>query len=463
MILHINTHGKESGSKALGASLFACSLLTLLAIVYQRILWIITLDYPRSTGSYFYLNEIRAYLETGKGYYRSYSSFFWLVSLPGRIFGVDELTIYYAAICCSLLFFGAAAAVLAYSRRTRVVLPFLLALPWLSDVIFFRHFAFLEQAFSVSLLFLSFALVYRLRGEDTRFVRIVRGLAVVVSLFCMSMHMFTAALGALMFAAVAPFDFMKDDVRYWSLVFALFFIPLAAILGDKVVLQLIPAEFAPTWASNCDSQNCSAFEIYEFRLFALIYLVILIITLQQKVRSALLTFLLTAWLIFSIPIWNEQTDMAYRLAQATPWLVLLALALLCRKAKSPMVTVLVIPVVVFGIAAGSFLLPRTRYDLINSDFDVIRKNAVLLSKWVPKDAIVVAPHGMQFVVSYYLRNAALKRLDQQDSSRTVYRIMRLRANKSRRCPDISLLQDEQPGEVNCLQLSPHIRIQRIKP
>ena len=121
----------------------------------QRFRWIeIFQKQYNMTDAFYYLQEFRAQL-AGGAYYEKFSSFFFLLSLVGRLLHLDEQALYIGASITSLLMLSFALAWTARREDTKWLLPALALIPWLSDLIFFRHFAFLREFFSLSLLFLA--------------------------------------------------------------------------------------------------------------------------------------------------------------------------------------------------------------------------------------------------------------------------------------------------------------------
>ena len=132
------------------ACLVAIMLLPLgIYAVLKRFTWISDLPHPNATDAYFYLKEFQTWMRDGTGYYEQRSVFFFVTSAAGRLMGLTEEQLYFFVGVFGLVLLSAGLGLFAAGRRTNWLVPIAMMLPWVSDLVFFRHFAFLRQSFSV--------------------------------------------------------------------------------------------------------------------------------------------------------------------------------------------------------------------------------------------------------------------------------------------------------------------------
>jgi len=379
--------------------------------VLKRISWISQLAHPNSTDAYFYLKEFQTWMRDGAGYYESYSTFFTVTSLAGRLFGLSEERLFFSVAVCGLIFLSAGLGLLAAGRKTAWLVPIAVILPWLSDLIFFRHFAFVRQSFSVGLAVLGAALLLRRELFFRRTAALVAGWSL-LTLACL-MHSFTAAASITLLAGVCLFHALLD-IRYKM--FALAAIAAAAVVAGIFLTHGTHREiFSDQIALGggvsriCGVMACSTYELAELYFW---FGAATFAALWAAIKGRKDVFLISAAFLYAtlnLPIWHWESGLGFRLAIASVWIAMVMGVVAARElsytGKVPWFAEALIALVYFGFLNTY----HKEYTLERPPIPFLRANADKLKQWLPSDTFVIAQHGVEFAVTYLLeRRSALK-------------------------------------------------------
>ncbi len=386
--------------------------------VLKRLNWFSVLPHPNSTDAYFYLQEFRSWSETGAGYYERWDLFFFLASLVGRILSLNEEQLFFTVAVIGLLLLSTGFAILV-NNRERWLIPLAFLLPWVSDIVFFRHIAFLRQGFSVGLAVFGASLIVRSK-RGGRGIGIAAALGVLFLAAGCAMHTFTASAFSVFTVAFVFLSAVSGSRTRGAIAGAALLATLAGYLllshgSDRAVFGAF-GDLAGQVERLCLTMDCSSFERFELYSGVVVVSIAAIAgTFRWRNNSALLSLCLL-YAVLNLPIWDWQSGLALRLGLAAVWVAMLVFVAAVGGATSPLrsawMVVALLPVVYYGYLTTY----HKEYAVERPPIPFLRENAAVLKGWLPDDTFVVAPHGIEFAASYFLR---LRSSDKPPAEETV--------------------------------------------
>jgi len=193
----------EFGVSDFARMVFACVFTILLVKAsLMRLAWIGSSSYPLSSDAFFYLQEFSHRLSTGEGYYTAASPFFSFFTLVAGVLGTGELGAFYVVLYTGFLLFSFALVGFSATKGDWWFLPGLLYAFLNSDILFYRHYAFLKQGVSIGF----FAYGLMLLSSDVTQVeegmrRVIKFMGLLLLLLSALLHPFTAVLSSLILIA----------------------------------------------------------------------------------------------------------------------------------------------------------------------------------------------------------------------------------------------------------------------
>lgn len=374
--------------------------------IYIRFNWMAGWKYPPTTDSFFYLKEFRSRLLDGAGYYVSYTPFFSLITYLAKFFAVsDEVLIYQLCVVTGLILFSSALAIAASQRgelkSDKVwLIPLVFQIPWISDLLFYRHYAFLKQALSISSLLFGLALYLNAAAENKKFSKIIYP----TSLFFIAIGVITHLFSAAVFASFLLYSFLiatkKNKSSLFFGLFAALGVLLVAGLRDKELFEFSAIRLQLTWQIFCEAANCRHYDLFEFILGGALFLCLLAFFFLNGWKDRTLLFFLGLFLALSLPIWDISSQLAFRAAFSSAWMVFFALAWAAGSKGGKEATLCV--AATLSLALGGFYLDRLKPVEIMIPAEKLEAYRVPLKEWIPEGSFIQAPHTAQFKISYFL-------------------------------------------------------------
>ncbi len=432
------------------------SFLLFTVVVCDRLLWFATLEQPGSTDSYYYLQDFKHFLLHAKGYYSTTSPFLLVSGTLGYLLSLNELQLLFGVAIVSLGLLSLALCIPALRKGDSYLLPALASLPWVSDIVFYRAYAFARQSLALSLLVFALSLYYtRTNSRQTLIPSRADFVSILLGLLAASMHALAAAMLAF---SLLFLPMLKLRQRGFALLAAAVALSAYAHQTQKRLFTfqgLSPRRF---FDGACVDFHCSSFELAEYRVLTvgLIFLVLLAWFLRTPKHPFWYFSLITA-VLFNLPIWHESSGLSWRLSLASAW------PLLCGWSISPYLFQKKLPVqIVSGLCFASYLLfaatlPHNRYRLVSPTIELLQRYSAKLQSVLPKDSFVLAPHGPQFAVTYYTQRASAKKIPQSRNYQHVYRLEE-DGNAPVACDQIAVAQTNSP----CITLNEKIYLAELE-
>jgi|GEM_PF-2169670 len=429
-----------------GSRLSIFGWVVFLFVAAWRLAWIYQHPYPIATDSFYYLEEFRSYLSGGTGYYTDRELFFQICAAIGKLFAINPEQIYNLLVISSLTLVSAALVLVIRSSQRIWIAPLIVAALWSSDLLFYRHYAFPQQAFAVGCVLLGIAVI--VNGFSSR-VALVAGLSLAV--LGASFHLFAACLALLILIAL-----LTSQISRVLLVTLLLVLCGAAAIAfatlDSGAFQSWHGAWPPGIVRACTFARCSTAEWSEVFVLSAVVLSAALVGWRAGVRDA------RYWSLWSIPLmlnllpWNDQNHLSYRLALATPWCIFWIAAYGLRFQIALPIYLLVI-----GAAIGG-VLGRGEYPGPTLDPRELASNREALQRWIPQDAVVVAPHGIQYRVRYEIERSSQHRMPSSVPTNKVFIVYQQRRATSR-CPNIG---PQIEPRTKCVALSNRWVIERSR-
>lgn len=386
----------------------------LLLVVHARLNWLFAKRYPNSTDGFYYLQEFKQRIFSGRPYYTARSVFFSLWSELARLLNLTPVDLYNVIFISSLLFVCIALRIYidrpVYDWRVLTACFVFLA----SDLLFYRHYAFLKQGFAMSVFLLGLSFL----RKAGRLQLTARRAASVVGIFLLVLASATHILAGIFSLVFLIFLFLPDR-RQW-----LVLIPAAGGITALLLLNYTSrsifalnsvTEFS--WWGTCKILQCSQLEWAEFGAYSALLVLVSCIWLFVK-RPAQWRFPVSALILIIIlnaPLWTREGDMLQRLAVSSCWLLLVVMAeAVARNRKIPAdetapAQFILIALAIF-IAFGYSTFGRKPYAGFKLNPELLENHKKTLKDWIPENAFVLAEHGLQFQVSYFLDRSSAFRL-----------------------------------------------------
>ncbi len=393
---------KKSLNLYLNIFLTALILVSIATVLNIRIDWLLSKEYPNSTDGFYYLQEFKYRLLTGSGYYVKSSVFFTIWTYIGSLFNLNELQIHNLIFISSLILFSA--AILIHVSQFNQIKRFyfwpaiaIIYLYFSSDLLFYRHYAFLKQGFAVSLFF--FGLVIFARENFTSRFLSYAGLALVF--LASMMHIFAAGLASIYLLII--FSKQLKNRKFVILVLCCSFLYLLYNLyfHPKFLFSLNPISESGWW-ETCKILRCSEYETSEFYNYS-VFLILAIVSaaFYPQIRNSRITLAsLFVILLLNAPIWSYQGDMMIRLSVSSVWLFYI---LICDLAKT---RISIIQFLVIFCVISSFLCYKNTvkkpYLSNRLPYNNLSKYNNAIKQWIDAESFILADHGYQFVLTYFL-------------------------------------------------------------
>lgn len=398
---------------------FGFSLIALIQMIHMRVTWIFGLERPTATDSYYYLQDFSHLLDHGRGYYSAYSTFLLFAGLLSKLFSLNEILLLNVISLLNVSLLSLSLALLITRRTLIWLLPAVITLPWMSDLVFFRAYAFPRMFLSLGLLFVIFSLLIRvstLEAEKISAGRFTLPLFLGI-MFGASIH----ALGTLIAAIWILFVYCdRIKIALITSVAAALPVLFYAHITRKCLFAFPLLEFSSLLRGPCGKMICSPFEQKEYSMLLLgcCGIAFYLWWFHPKSR-ALYVFPLTV-LIFSLPIWDRNSGLALRLYLTSAWLMMFtgAVILFYSRHQNSIANCLAVFCSLYFL--GFCVLNHTDYRTENPTVPLLAKHSQSLRYLLPQDSFILAPHGLQFAVTYYTGRASANHLPVHANYSAVY-------------------------------------------
>ena len=394
--------------KSLKGVFFALTAAVLAQLVSARIRWLGNHPHPTAVDAYYYLQDFRHLLEHGRGYYTPYSPFLFAAEVIGRCFGLNEFSLFSAIVLLSLALLSLSLGIFFLRVEGRWILPAMLSIPWISDLLFLQTYSYPRMFLSLGLLcsmlsalLVSGDILSQPRAPIRRKLAFLAGLA-----FSASMHAISAA--------IAVFWAILNYARSWKAALTLLGIFSATVAGYAAMTgKTLFAGYGLRWgtvvAVPCGAAACTPGEAAEFWIFLFTWIgtVIYLFARRPKERSVYIFPL--AVVLLKLPVWDASSWMALRFSIVSLWLIAFSWGVTFLFDKRKQVASLCCAAIcsLFFLAADLYISPHAD---ARPDVEIISKNAEDLKRLLPEDCIIIAPHGVEFAITYYTGRASTNRL-----------------------------------------------------
>lgn len=409
------------------------------------------------TDVFFYLQEFRSWL-SGTFYYAPHSPFFFLVTSVGKFLGANEHELFLTTGLLSLTLLSLALTVASFRRETWWYAPLVILIPWSSEILFFRSFAYLKQSLSLSVFLLGGAIVARTLAAPGGSHWRMGFVGYAFILLGMSLHKFTALLGL---GTLAIYFSLGLSTKKRNILW------LGGLTLGMLLLVVGPTPIVSSnaWQSNglrnaCAYMNCSSFEWMEFLLALFLSSVAVLFCSREAHRgSRLLLSLAGMYFILNLPIWNKEEGYAFRLATASVGLAYLIGCALMGTCTHRRVREGLALTTLFAFAFSPFGLTRKSYDAPRAAYVELERYRSQLKDWIPADSFVLASHGQQFAVTYFLERASAREYPKEapDSLFSLGESTRFPTA----CTDLRSFSGKVPEMASCVRLTETLYIERL--
>lgn len=401
----------------------------LLLIIAERWEWLAIKKYPNSTDSFFYLQEFKFRLEQGRGYYVENSLFFTVWSALGELFNLTPVEIFNAVFLTGLaLFIVAILSFFEFSFSAAAGAAILMFLA--SDLLFYRHYAFLKQGFAVSIAALGASFLFRRPTV----------LGVLLMAFASAMHFFAAGISLVFIAAWAA-CFGRGKLGKAASVFAVAILGAAfftaLIFSGKEIFEILPAGDSGWWGA-CHEMNCSEYEWFEFSFYTLLVILCaaFVFSSASSRKRCLVGAALTLVIFLNLPIWTAEGDMLKRLAVSSIWIVYIAAAMAGAaddSKKRYLQGALCLASLI--LVSAFYMAERKSYRSSRVPHEALEAHAAELKHAIPETAFILAEHGLQFAMTYFISRQSASNLPPGLEDGVYYE---LTDNPEERCVDRNL-------------------------
>ena len=310
----------------------SCAAIIFVCLLYSRLTWVFSHNLPISTDGFYYLLEIREYMSVGEGYFSESSVFFWSLGFLASLFQLSPERVFQFLVVFSVLVFPATVLLIARTRK-QLLIGFLVgSLYFVSDVVFFRHYAFPRQALSLSFVMSAILVFEHIFQQSPTFGRKLLAWSFLILGACLHLSGAVAAWLWMIFAGERLR--LTRDTRIFVAIVGCVGGLIFLINTDKNIFAQESAELSKGLYGLCKRMECSSFEWLE----TLLYLCFpLFFTLYGAIRGLIsnpYTSAIVGIFLFQLPIWTTVGDMAYRLNIVSVWFVILLLLLSVKIKRS---------------------------------------------------------------------------------------------------------------------------------
>lgn len=400
-------------------------------VLISRHLYVLSQPYPLSTDGFYYLQEYRSWSETASSFYDRVSPGTMFVGIIGSLLNLSPFVSFNLTVLISLWI--SSLSLFFLTRANNLLFASLLFISyWGSDLLFYRHYAFLNQSMAVATAFSAALLIERSRYRSGY-------LCIAISAL---LHPFGGAISAPLLLGRSRSTALVQGVLISGLVIITLF---GIYQVDRTVFEF--SSWKPNWVEACSVVHCSPKEYGEFLLTSVAILIVISLGLRGK--STHYPYL-TLFLILQLPIWSHHEQMAERLAFSSVWVACLAIA----KVSLPQRVVLIL----LALTTAVSLLPEKVYPDPYPATSIIKAHATRLREWIPEDAVVIAPHGMQFRVAYLLRRKSRREMRRGDNKVFLYGPISRRG----RCFALAGTEGAIPLNTPCVLLTREEGFERLR-
>ena len=431
------------------ALIFAASFTSAVYFINLRLTWIFEFQYPPTTDGFFYLQEIKYRLQNNSGYYVSFSPFFSLISIFANLLNIkDEIFIYRTLVILSLLSFSISGAIFVGSKKNIWLLLAVFQIAWISDVLFFRHYAFVKQSASISFFLLGCSIYLNIAREKSSAKNILCLISCILIFVGVVTHLFTAAIfaGLLLFNFFAKSNLKKLNFALGTgIAVAVYWI---GTLKEKKLFEFFPHKLELSWQTFCGNLLCYEFDYFEYYLYTGIFIYLIGSYIYRKNKDSVRLFFILGYLLLVLPIWNLESQFVYRAAFSSVWLILFAFFSQLKEDnildKIALITVLTLMTTVYHFSTHL----RVRSIYMPSEKLLEYKN--LLQTWIPEDSFVLAPHTMQFKISYFLNRRSASQIGKEKYENTF--VFSEGPPDQSQCKIISSVDEKIPAFTKCISI-----------
>jgi hypothetical protein len=430
-----------------------CVVVCVLASVVLFIgnLRLIAMPWPLDYDGFYYLTEIRSYQETSRGHYFPFQPFFAFLNIFVTTFSLSAPHAFHTSVVVTLAVFGLAVSLLALDVKRPHRAALLLVCVCASQSLFFTHYGFLKQAAGITAFVAMLAALHAL--ANVRSTVVITVIIVALGLFAASFHKFSALLTV---ATLACATALPRPAR-----------AIGAVLAGAALCFLF-ATAAPdisqlSWRSSPATTAFSRGQINAFEQLELVLHVLLVVimvgyaTWTRRAEPRLLVAC-ALFCLLRAPLWGAEN---WRMERSSFWVAFIAMAFFLRvdfraasqdTIKNVLASAFALVVVVATVA-----LPRTPHVLgPGMPVESIAHAAPLMSAWIPAGAVVHAPHGVQFRVTYFWRLPAARTPPAGSTEGfTVGCVERGRA-----CPRVADVQASDVPSLTCVRLDDAWQVSR---
>jgi hypothetical protein len=350
-----------------------------LLLSYSRLQFIFDNPTPISTDGFFYLVEFEHRITKGTGYYDKFAPLLSIIAVVGKTFSLSPEALFQLSVTSSLIILSLSLFLfLERQIHLSLIVP-------LSEFIFFRSYAFLEQSFALAITFLGLALIYQ-RGTRKEFF------GWLLILFGALSHV----SGAILVFTYGAYLLIRNKNYFFGAL-----LPIV-LIGFKVYnheTPLFSLDVLPIFISSCYEHKCTPLEWGEMSITIIFALIILLKAFYERNLWHFSVALAGAVLIFNLPIWSNDGFLGDRLILLSIWFILLAVAI------HPLKKLRISYVIIMLLTT---LLPKKEFRDRHIDPTILKKHGATLKMAIPESALISAPHGSQFRVTYYLKRRSIR-------------------------------------------------------
>lgn len=384
------------------------ALLALFGVGAHRLIWLLQHSWPVYYDGFYYLQEIGYRAKTGSGYYHSFSPFFDLAELLVGAFEAPPMVAFRAMVLAGLFIWAIAFVWIGTRLQSALVGLALLSLVIVSNTVFLQFYGHPRQAISLGLLFLGL-LALDGDGGSSRPSRVWALLGMSLTVVAGLFHVYSTSLAIVLLPFVAwkrlPISVIFAGGLGLSLSFGWYL-----SVSPKPVLEHLNLAALPDWTYVWSRDFFQSFQYWDFGVTLLGLVGLFVLGLAHRLTSS------WTWICWVVA-----------LGSLTPvWFPVWYDGVGGFTDRIPNSAVLLFPLVVgsFSAGIGKLALARVRSTVallgilgligvqmhpfseqrLGPKFDpeVLRSNSAALDYWLPEDAFVRAPHGVQFQVTFFL-------------------------------------------------------------
>lgn len=440
----------------------AISLASLSACLYWLDLENLNLtDWPVDYDSFYYLIEFKRQIHSNFFSLLGTTPFFWIVGKFALLFGLTDIQCYTSVVISSFIIFVSSISTIVFDRKRPIFFFWMIYLGFSSKILFFSHYGFLKQSAGMASLALYLAfdkLANKSSHQNLKLFFHVCGYC--AGLMATLFHKFSAIL---MIVIIGTLLINRKPSRA-----AKIYLSTLVLIGIFLALQSFPTlsslfsvHWPPLWWAFFNQKIISPYEFVEYLFWILVWASISISILRSRLKFQPLHIVLIA---FGFLIMLFATPSAWRSGASIAWLGLLALALVQNDSVALPLNFKTkfLSIIIALTFFNSILFSKNpRVTGPGMSVRLIENNFELIKKWMPSDAFVLAPHGLEFMLIYFFGVNSSHHLPK--SLRNGQQIFSLgRGNPlNKKCITVNE-KIEQPTDLECLTLGDNWNLVRLR-